>query len=69
MNAQAREDLDLLSTKLRRTQVGYEWARSRGDGDRIYQFRMQLNAISAERDRLIRRESNESTRPHQRSAR
>jgi hypothetical protein len=59
MNAQSREDLDLLSAKLRRIQVGYEWARSRGDPDRICQFRMQLNAIAAERDRLTRRESNE----------
>lgn len=53
MHARAREDLDLLSTRLRRIQADYERARSRGDTERVYQFRLQMNAIVAERDRLL----------------
>jgi hypothetical protein len=52
MHARALENLDLLSTKLRRAQTDYERARSRGDVERIYQFRLQMNAIVAERARL-----------------
>jgi hypothetical protein len=52
MHTRALEDLDLLSTKLRRVQTDYERARSRGDVERIYQFRLQMNAIVAERARL-----------------
>jgi hypothetical protein len=52
MHARALEDLDLLSTKLRRVQTDYERARSRGDVERIYQFRLQMNAIVAARARL-----------------
>jgi hypothetical protein len=61
MNAQARDDLDLLSAKLRRIQGGYEWARSRGDAERISQFRMQLNAIADERNCLIKHVSDKAT--------
>src|SRR5216684_3426139 len=60
MYAQAREGLDRLSAKLRRIQSGYEWARSRGDTDRINQYRTQLDALAAERDRLVSRESDAS---------
>jgi hypothetical protein len=54
MHARALEDLDLLSTKLRRVQTDYERARSRDDVERIDHFRLQMNAIVAERARLIR---------------
>jgi hypothetical protein len=60
MYAQVREGLDLLSAKLRRIQIHYEWARTRGDSDRINQFQMQLNAISTERDRLTTQGSSAS---------
>jgi len=57
MYAQAREEFGRLSAKLRRIKSGYEWARSRGDSDRIDQFQMQLDAIAAEQDRLLRHAS------------
>ncbi len=41
-----------MSTKLRRVQTDYERARSRGDVERVYQFRLQMNAIVEERERL-----------------
>jgi hypothetical protein len=54
MQAHSQEDdLDLLSTKLRRAQTAYEWACSRGDTERIVQFRIQMDAICAERKRLL----------------
>jgi hypothetical protein len=54
MYAHPPKDLDLLSVKLRHVQADYERARSRGDAERIHQFRLQMGAIVAERDRLIR---------------
>jgi|HubBroStandDraft_1064217.scaffolds.fasta_scaffold641850_1 hypothetical protein len=54
MYAHPPKDLDLLSVKLRRVQAEYERARSRGDAERIHRFRLQMGAIVAERDRLIR---------------
>ena len=55
MNARAQNDLEFLSTKLGRVRTDYERARSRGDAERICQFRLQLSAIVAERDRLMKR--------------
>jgi len=52
MHARALEHLDLLATKLRRAQTDYERARSRGDAERVDQFRLQMNAIAAERARI-----------------
>lgn len=55
IDARAQKDLDLLSVKLRRIRTDYERARSRGDAERIHQFRLQLSAIVAERDRIVKR--------------
>jgi len=52
MDARAREDLDLLSVKLRRAQTDYEWACSRGDAERASQFQIKIKGITTERDRL-----------------
>jgi hypothetical protein len=54
MHPHAQRDFDLLSAKFCRVQADYERARSRGDVERIYQFRIQMGAITAERDRLMR---------------
>ena len=50
-----RNNLELLSRKFYRVQSDYERARSRGDIERVKQFRIQLDAIIAERNRLARR--------------
>jgi len=54
MYARAREDLDILSTRLELVQMDYDWACSRGDPERVLQFGMRLEAITAERERLMR---------------
>jgi hypothetical protein len=54
MHAHARENLELLFRKLNRIQTDYEWARSRGDAERARRCRLQLEAITAERDRIIK---------------
>jgi len=55
MQKQARDDLYLLSIKLRRAQADYDRARFRGDAERIRSSQIQLSAITSERDLLIRR--------------
>ena len=57
MHAHFLKELDSLSMKLHRVQTEYERARFRGDADRIYQFRLQMSAIVAERDRLMGQQS------------
>jgi hypothetical protein len=54
MYARAREDLDILSTRLQLIQMDYDWACSRGDPERVHHFGMRLRAITAERERLMR---------------
>jgi hypothetical protein len=54
MNAHARDDLELLFRKFNRVQNDYAWARSHGDVERISQCRIQLDAITAERNRIIK---------------
>jgi len=54
MYARARDDLDLLLTRFHLVQRHYDWARSRGDPERVLRFGMQLRAITAERERLMR---------------
>ena len=54
MQSIAREELDLLAIKLRRAETDYERARSRGDAERIWRSQLQIDAITSERDRLIR---------------
>lgn len=55
MYARAREGLDSLSTRLWSLKKDYNWACSRGDAERARAFELQMQAITAERDRLIRR--------------
>ena len=50
MDARARENLDLLSVKLRRAQADYEWACSRGDVEHASHFQIKIKGITAERD-------------------
>lgn len=59
-DVRAQKDLDFLSLKLRRVRTDYERARLRGDAERVDQYRLQLSAISAERDRLVRRLTSEA---------
>jgi hypothetical protein len=54
MQARAERDLDVLTTKLRRAQADYQRARSLGDSERICRFQIQINALTVERDRLIK---------------
>jgi hypothetical protein len=54
MHAQSKRELDLLSTRLSQVQRDYERARSRGDAERVYRFRLQISAMMTERDRLVR---------------
>ena len=54
MHTRATEDLDRLSTKLSHAEKDYEWARLRGDAERIGRLRAQMSAIIAERERLLR---------------
>jgi hypothetical protein len=54
MPAHARDNLELLFRKLYRLQTDYEWARSRGDAERVSKCRLQLDAIIVERDRIIK---------------
>ena len=54
MQAAVREELDLLAIKLRRAETDYERARSRGDAERVWRSQLQMDAITSERDRLIR---------------
>lgn len=53
MYARAREGLDSLSTRLWSLKKHYNWACSRGDAERARAFEIQMDAITAERDRLI----------------
>ena len=62
MEKQAREDLYLLSIRLRRAQVDHDRACFRGDAERIRRSQLQLDAITSERDRLIRRLSENMSR-------
>lgn len=55
MYARARDGLDLLSTKLWGLKKDYNWARSRGDSERVRLFEIQIKAITAERERLMHR--------------
>jgi hypothetical protein len=54
MQSTAREELDLLAIKLRRAETDYERARSRGDAERVWRSQLQMDAITSERDRLIK---------------
>ena len=51
----AHPDLDILSAGLRRAQLDYEFARSRGDGELESRSKLRISAIVAERDRLMQR--------------
>ena len=53
MYARAREGLDLLSMRLWGLKKDCNWARSRGDSERVRQFEIQIKAITGERERLI----------------
>jgi len=48
-------DLDRLSSRLRHAQLDYEFARSRGDSERLSRSKLEMSAIVAERDRLATR--------------
>jgi hypothetical protein len=52
---QAYQELDLVLASLRLAQADYDWARSRGDAERVAQVRVKLRGITAEHDRLVRR--------------
>lgn len=58
-------DLDLLSSRLRRAERDYEFARSRGDGELISRSKLRISAITAERDRLVQRLSQGAAIPNQ----
>ncbi len=58
-------DLDLLTSRLRRAQLDYEFARSRGDGDLISRSKLRIGAIVTERDRLVQRLSQVTAIPNQ----
>lgn len=50
----AQDDINRLSTQLRHIQSEFDRARARGDFERISRARIQMSAIIAERDRLMR---------------
>ena len=54
MHAHVRENLEALFQKLNRVQTEYDWARARGDAERVSKCRLQLDAITVERDRIIK---------------
>jgi hypothetical protein len=60
MYALAQENLELLSKRLWNLKKNYNWARSRGDSERAYQFEIQMKAITAEREHLIQHLSEKS---------
>jgi hypothetical protein len=62
MYARAREGLDLLSTRLWGLKKDYNWARSRGDSERVHLFELQMKAITEERERLIQHLSENMSR-------
>ncbi|HEV2188945.1 MAG TPA: hypothetical protein VGR70_17180 [Stellaceae bacterium] len=62
MYARARDGLDLLSTKLWSLKKDYNWARSRGDSERVRLFEIQIKAITAERERLMHQLSTNMSR-------
>jgi hypothetical protein len=51
----AHPGLDLLCSRLRRAQLDYEFARSRGDDELTSRSKLRISAIMAERDRLAQR--------------
>jgi hypothetical protein len=53
MYSRAREGLDLLSVRLWGLKKDCNWARSRGDAERVRLFEIQIKAITSERERLI----------------
>lgn len=55
-------DLDPLSAQLRRAQLDYEFARSRGDGELASRAKLRISAIRAEHDRLVQRLSHQTAR-------
>ena len=57
--AQVILELEFLSAKLCRIKTEFEWARSRGDEERIAQLALQVKSTGAERDRLVGRLSNQ----------
>jgi hypothetical protein len=62
MYDRAQEGLGLLSSRLWNLKKGYNWARSRGDTERVHQFELQMKAITAERERLIQHLSQSMSR-------
>lgn len=50
----AQEEFKRLSMRLRHVQTDYERARLRGDAERVQRARLQMRAITAEREQLIR---------------
>jgi hypothetical protein len=54
MFARPINDLDVLTTKLSRAQADYQRARSLNDSERVSRFQIQINALTVERDRLLK---------------
>jgi len=69
MYARARDGLDLLSARLWSLKKDYNWARSRGDSERVRLFEIQIKAITAERERLIHHLSENMSRDMSRRGR
>jgi hypothetical protein len=54
MDTRLWDELDVLSAKLERAEAAHLHARSGGDADNTFRSRLQLDAIMAERDRVLR---------------
>jgi hypothetical protein len=54
MGARFWDDLDMLAAKLQQAEAAHLHALSAGDADDTSKARLRLNAVMAERDRLIR---------------
>ena len=55
MHAHPQQALDFLSNRLQHVESDYEWARRRGDSERLLRCRMQIDAIVAEREQITKR--------------
>ena len=54
MFARPINDLDVMTIKLSRAQADYQRARSLNDSERVSRFQIQINALTVERDRLLK---------------
>jgi hypothetical protein len=54
MFARPINDLDVMTIKLSRAQADYQRARSFNDAERVSRFQIQINALTVERDRLLK---------------